>query len=227
MNCDDWMTVLNPLTLVINLLTRMNCSFVCMNFLAHAYLSFNNPQILVGNMISDFVKGSAKFGFSGNIQKGIMLHREIDGFTDCHPVTQKAKEIFRPAYRLYSGALVDILYDHFLANDKELFGEAGLKGFTLSTYRQIEEHRDELPPNFLPVFSYMSREDWLYNYKYPEGMRKSLAGLVRRARFIHESETAYNLFLEHYVTLNEYYHDFFADVKLFAKQRFEGLMGNT
>jgi acyl carrier protein phosphodiesterase len=196
-----------------------------MNFLAHAYLSFNNPQILVGNMISDFVKGSAKFGFSGNIQKGIMLHREIDGFTDSHPVTQKAKEIFRPAYRLYSGALVDILYDHFLANDKKQFGEQGLKGFTSEIYRQIEQYSHELPSNFQQVFNYMRRDDWLYNYQYNEGMRKSLAGLVRRASFIHESETAYNLFIEHYVPLNEYYHEFFADVKLFAKQRFEELMG--
>jgi acyl carrier protein phosphodiesterase len=142
-------------------------------------------------------------------------------------VTQKAKEIFRPAYRLYSGALVDILYDHFLANDRKQFGEEGLKSFTSFIYEQIELHRNELPANFQQVFNYMRREDWLYNYQYNEGMRKSLAGLVRRASFIHESETAYNLFIEHYVPLNEYYHEFFADVKLFAKQRFEELMGNS
>jgi acyl carrier protein phosphodiesterase len=28
-----------------------------MNYLAHAYLSFGEPDILAGNMISDFVKG--------------------------------------------------------------------------------------------------------------------------------------------------------------------------
>src|SRR5690349_9308251 len=99
----------------------MNCSFAGMNYLGHAYLSFNSPPILVGNMISDFVKGAGKFSFSGNIQKGITLHRQIDDFTDSHPATKEAMKIFRPQYRLYSGPIMDILYDYFLANDPDLF----------------------------------------------------------------------------------------------------------
>ncbi|HEY8657933.1 MAG TPA: hypothetical protein VIL78_02790, partial [Hanamia sp.] len=86
-----------------------------MNYLAHAFLSFNNADILTGNMISDFVKGKAKFDYPGEIQKGIHLHRLIDSFTDSHEVTARAKKFFRPQYRLYSGAFVDIVYDHFLA----------------------------------------------------------------------------------------------------------------
>ena len=99
----------------------MNCSFAGMNYLAHAYLSFNHPGILVGNMVSDFVKGAAKFSFNGIIQQGINLHRDIDSFTDTHPATREAKSVFQPAYRLYSGAIMDVLYDHFLANDPEHF----------------------------------------------------------------------------------------------------------
>ena len=86
-----------------------------MNYLAHAYLSFNEPAILVGNMISDFIKGKKQFDYPGPIQKGIRLHRDIDNFTDTHPVTQQLKSYFRPAYRLYSGAFSDVVYDHFLA----------------------------------------------------------------------------------------------------------------
>jgi len=70
----------------------VNCIFNVMNYLAHAYLSFNVPSILVGNMISDFVKGSSKLGYPVSIQKGIMLHRDIDAFTDTHPATAKAKD---------------------------------------------------------------------------------------------------------------------------------------
>ena len=77
-------------------------------------------------MISDFVKGRDKFVFSGNIQKGIELHRHIDQFTDLHPATKKAMEVFRPYYRLYSGPIMDILYDHFLAKDPNLFDDASL-----------------------------------------------------------------------------------------------------
>ena len=50
----------------------------------------------MGNMISDFVKGKKKFDYPPGIQKGIMLHRAIDTFTDTHEATKLAKEVFRP-----------------------------------------------------------------------------------------------------------------------------------
>jgi acyl carrier protein phosphodiesterase len=199
----------------------MNCSFVGMNFLAHAYLSFNDPEILVGNMVSDFVKGSARLGFSGKIQKGIMLHREIDGFTDIHPATKEAKQIFRPAYRLYSGAILDVIYDHFLATDPEIFDETSLKLFTSNTYIQLEQYAPSLPNNFIHVLSYMKMEDWLFHYRFKEGISKSLKGLVRRAVYLSESNTAFRLFQDEYSTLKSCYEEFFPDVKEFAKERFE------
>ena len=107
-----------------------------MNYLAHAYLSFNDPFVLTGNMISDFVKGKKKFEYPLSIQKGIALHRAIDEFTDFHPVISKAKDLFREDYRLYSAPLVDIVFDHFLAVDTAQFSENNvLKNFTENTYK--------------------------------------------------------------------------------------------
>jgi len=201
----------------------MNCSFVGMNFLAHAYLSFNDPEILVGNMVSDFVKGSARFGFSGKIQNGIILHREIDNFTDLHPATKEAKQIFRPAYRLYSGAIMDVIYDHFLASDPGIFDDSSLRDFSKQTYLKLEQHAASLPNHFIHVLTYMKMEDWLYHYRFPEGIRKSLAGLIRRAVYLSESNTAFQLLQEHYSFLQSCYESFFPDVKEYAKQRFEVL----
>lgn len=176
-------------------------------------------------MVSDFVKGASKFSFSGNVQKGITLHRWIDEFTDNHEATTKAKEIFRPSYRLYSGAIIDVLYDHFLANDNSEFDESSLKQFSGRTYSWLEEHTTELPNRFLQMFTYMKTEDWLFNYRYNEGVKKTLHGLVRRAAYLKESTTAYQLFLEHYTDLNKCYDAFFKDVKQFAKEKFEQLDG--
>ena len=175
-------------------------------------------------MISDFVKGASKLSFSGNIQKGITLHRAIDEYTDTHPATKKAKKIFQPHYRLYSGAIVDVLYDHFLANDPFVFDEVSLKEFTGNIYRHLEDHTANLPNKFLQAFTYMRIEDWLYHYKNKEGIQKSLSGLIRRATYLSESQTAYKLFLENYNALNYYYDEFFGDVKLFAKEKFEELV---
>ena len=173
----------------------MNCTFRGMNYLAHAVLSYNHPFVLVGNMISDFVKGGQKLGYTAAIQKGIVLHRAIDDFTDTHPVTAKAKAFFRPHYRLYSGPIMDILYDHFLANDPSVFSDASLLPFTQSVYQTLEKETVHLPPHFLPVFTYMRMENWLYHYRTPEGIGKALRGLVRRASFLTDSGPAFETFL--------------------------------
>jgi acyl carrier protein phosphodiesterase len=184
-----------------------------MNYLAHAYLSFTHPSILVGNMISDFVKGKKKYDYPREIQQGIILHREIDQFTDTHSATKEAKEIFRPAYRLYAGALMDVVYDHFLALDKNEFTDESLKSFTIKTYTLLDEYADQFPEKFSMMYPYMKAHNWLYNYRYRQGIEKSLAGVVRRAKYLEESDTAYLLFNQHYETLKNLYQFFFPEVK--------------
>lgn len=158
------------------------------------------------------------------MQRGIVLHRAIDGFTDEHPATAKAKQVFRPHYRLYSGPIVDIVYDHFLANDKEVFPNDSLLAFTNNVYQTMEEEAVHLPQRFLPVFTYMRLENWLYNYRTTEGIGKSLRGLVRRAAFISDSATAIELLHERYDELQACYAEFFPAVKQFAKQKLDELL---
>lgn len=190
-----------------------------MNFLAHAYLSFQHKEVLVGNMISDFVKGKAQYDFIPGIRKGIVLHRLIDDYTDAHVVTQKAKEVFRPHYRLYSAPIVDIVLDHFVARDSNNFGTHSLNDFTQSVYSVLKEYAVHLPQRFVPVFAYMQNENWLFNYQYKEGIEKSIRGLVRRSSFIDDSDTACRLFRQHYDLLQEYYFLFFEDVKYYTKEQ--------
>lgn len=191
-----------------------------MNYLAHAYLSFNQAEILTGNMISDFVKGKKKFDFNTGIQKGIALHRAIDEFTDFHPVTREAKAYFRKDYRLYAGAFIDVVYDHFLANDiNEFANETALQSFCQSTYRSLQNDIDGLPVKFLQILPYMQQHNWLFHYRYKEGIEKSFGGLVRRAAYLTESATAYHLFERHYDELGECYQLFFPELKKFAFHR--------
>ena len=196
-----------------------------MNYLAHAYLSFNQPQILVGNMISDFVKGKTKFNYLPGIQKGIILHRAIDEFTDNHPATKSAKEFFRPAYRLYSGAFVDVVYDHFLALDTNEFPNSlSLKNFSLQVYQTLEQNFSYLPLRFQNFFPYMQQHNWLFNYQYKTGIEKSFGGLVYRAKYINEYSTAFTVFNKEYKILQECYSAFFPDLKQFASHTLHNLL---
>jgi len=198
---------------------KLNSFFI--NFLAHAYLSFNDPEILVGNMISDFVKGKKQFDFPPGIQKGIALHRAIDTFTDAHETTRKAKEFFRPHYRLYAGAFVDVIFDHFLAADETEFIEPSLHDFSLQVYSSLDKHEQWLPERFALMFPYMKEHNWLYNYRTRRGAGKSLGGVVRRAAYLTESETAFRLFEEHYQLLQLCYRHFWEELKPFARLQFE------
>jgi acyl carrier protein phosphodiesterase len=195
-----------------------------MNYLAHAHLSFNNEEILLGNLISDFVKGKKKFDFAPGIQKGITLHRAIDTFTDDHQATKLAKEVFRPAYRLYSGAFIDVVYDHFLATDINEFTGESLRNFSETVYETVGKHLQYLPERFNLMFPHMKQQNWLFNYSTMRGTELSFGGLVRRSRYLEESETAAILFHDHYKTLHECYKVFFPDVKFFAKRMFEELI---
>jgi acyl carrier protein phosphodiesterase len=194
-----------------------------MNYLAHAYLSFNQPQLLVGNMISDFVKGKKKFDYPPGIQTGIALHRSIDAFTDEHTTTKQAKEIFRPHYRLYAAAFVDVVYDHFLATDKQHFTLNSLEQFAANTYEQLEKYTSNMPDRFAGMFPYMKQQNWLYNYHTKWGIEKSLGGVVRRSAYLTESDTAFRLFQEHYDELQKYYDLFFPQLYAFTKQELERL----
>jgi len=150
-----------------------------------------------------------------------MLHRAIDTFTDMHEATKEAKEVFRPHYRLYSGAFIDVVYDHFLANDETEFTSSSLFDFSQRVYATLEENITWLPENFATIFPYMKSHNWLFNYRTINGTGKSFGGLVRRAAYLTESNTAIQLFEKHYQLLRQCYRHFWKNVKLFARQEFE------
>ncbi len=197
-----------------------------MNYLAHAYLSFGNADILAGNMISDFVKGKQKLAYTENIQKGITLHRMIDSFTDTHEATYAARQFFKPAVGLYSGAFTDVVYDHFLALDETLHPQQELQAFTVKTYSALDKYVDIMPQRFAQMFPYMKAQNWLLNYRTIDGINKSFGGVVRRAVYLSNSIAAFDAFLKHYNELKECYEAFFPDVKIWAKTKLDLLLSS-
>lgn len=195
-----------------------------MNFLAHAYLSFDDPEVLTGNLISDFVKGKKKYEYPEKILKGIELHRAIDEFTDTHPVNKEAAGIFKPVYGLYGPAFLDIVYDHFLARELDTMKEQPfLRDFTAHSYDQVKKFLALLPDDFRHVFYYMRREDWLYNYQFDFGVRKSFEGLVRRAKYMSDAQSAFILFKENYERLKNAYEIFFPELRSFSLEKFSDI----
>lgn len=193
-----------------------------MNYLAHAYLSFGDPEVLTGNLISDFVKGKKKFDYPPRILAGINLHRAIDEFTDDHEVNKSVAKIFKPHYGLYSSAFIDVVYDHFvaLAVAEET---KNLEAYTHDVYAKIESYRHLFPSAFNNIFPFMKQHNWLYNYQFSWGIEKSLEGLVHRAAYLTESKTAFELFNTRYDDFKAAFQVFFPLLKTYALKKFSDI----
>ena len=194
------------------------------NYLAHAYLSFDFPDIVLGNLISDFVKGKRQFDYPTAVRTGITLHRAIDTFTDGHPATKQAKSCFKADYGLYSGPLTDVAYDHFLANDPLIFPKPeNLADFAQRTYDQLGDRASLFPDRFSRLFPYMRDHDWLFGYRSKTGIFASFGGLARRAAYMPPPEQACRLFELHYQELRQSYTIFFPELRQFAAQTLHNL----
>jgi acyl carrier protein phosphodiesterase len=189
-----------------------------MNYLAHAYCSYQHPPIIVGNLISDFIKGKKQYDYPDDIQQGIRLHRKIDMFTDSHPAVAEAKKVFRPYYRLYAGAFVDVAFDYFIANDGQLFPtENDLSAFTGIVYHALEIHEASIPPAAIGYFGRMRQQNWLFNYRYIWGIQKSFGGIVYRSQHLVDSDTAAMLFEANIFTLKYCYDAFMPELLKFVE----------
>ncbi len=155
-----------------------------MNFLAHLYLSGNEPKIMVGNFIGDFVKGrNLRERYEPEIAKGIELHRAIDQFTDLHLVVKQSKNRLRPKYHHYAGVIVDIFYDHFLARNWNKYSDELLPDYAQHTYKLIQQHIAIVPDEVKHVLPFMAQGNWLVNYAGLEGIERALSGMSRRTTY--------------------------------------------
>ena len=188
-----------------------------MNFLAHLYLSGSSPKTLVGNFIGDFVKGRQIQQYDPEIAKGIVLHRSIDHYTDNHPIVSRSKDKLRERYRHYSGVIVDMFYDHFLARNWNDFHDLPLVEFADHSYRTIQQYHDILPEKAKFILPYMIEHNWLVSYARKEGIGGALSGMSRRTTFESNMEKAIDELNLHYPAFEKEFFAFFPEVEHYAK----------
>ncbi len=191
-----------------------------MNFLAHIYLSFGNDEITLGNFIADSIRGNRHKHLPINVQKGIMLHRAIDTFTDAHPIVRKSTRRLHKNYSHYSGVIVDIFYDHFLAKNWEQYSETPLDIFVEQFYDLLEENYTILPDGVKRMMPYMISDNWIYNYSNLDGISRVLSGMNRRTKNISKMNYAILDLETHYVEFEKEFSVFFEELITYSKQKY-------
>ncbi|MCM0059889.1 MAG: ACP phosphodiesterase [Algoriphagus sp.] len=188
-----------------------------MNFLAHAYLSFGQEEILVGNFIADFVKGKELENYPKKNQIGIHLHRAIDSFTDSHPLVKEVHIHLRPQFGHYARVISDVFFDYFLAKNWKKYASLPLETYSKQVYQTLQSSPAQLPPSFLRMLYWMEQQNWLYAYRNLEGIQQALDGLTRRARFDSKMNEATQVLLEKEEEIEALFFVFFQDLETFAQ----------
>ncbi len=190
-----------------------------MNFLAHIYLSGDEEEVIIGNFIADGIKGKKYVNYPLAIQKGILLHRGIDSFTDQHPIVKKSTARLHKNYGHYSGVIVDILYDHFLAKNWHKYHSLPLDEYVENFYQLLRINFDILPARIKQMMPYMVADNWLLSYATIPGISKILAQMNRRTKNISKMNLAVSELEEYYPEFEEEFTSFFAEIIEFASQK--------
>jgi acyl carrier protein phosphodiesterase len=191
-----------------------------MNFLAHAYLSFDDPELLVGNMIADALKGKP-VEYPEKIQKGIYLHRNIDSYTDQHELVRATRKIFYPVISHYALVISDVIYDHFLGVNWNKYHHDSLFDFSQRSYKELDNHIIYVPERFQKIFQFMKEDNWFVMYSKHEGIHRTIDRLSYRSKGFTFSKETIDIFEKNYSELEGHFLDFFPqlieDSKAFLK----------
>jgi acyl carrier protein phosphodiesterase len=181
-----------------------------MNFLAHIYLSGNNDLMKIGNFMADGIRGNDYLEYPEEIQKGIILHRAIDTFTDAHPIWRQSKHRLHERYGHYSGVIIDILYDHFLAKNWNQYTDEDLEDYVERFYQSLKDNYEILSPKTKKLMPYMIESNWLVSYA-------SIAG-IERILFQMDYRTKHRVHMQNAIQeLQEFYTEFEEEFTLFFK----------
>lgn len=184
-----------------------------MNFLAHAHLSGENDDLLFGNFIADAVKGNGMLNYDGDVRLGIRLHRRIDTFTDKHDIVRKSVGRVRNSFGKYSGIVIDIFYDHFLAVAWRDFHKETLPFFAYRVYQILQNRYQILPDRTKRMLPYLIAQNWLVGYSNFEGLTQVFYGMDRRTDFQSGMRTAVDDLRKNYNELQSDFSMFYPELQ--------------
>lgn len=198
-----------------------------MNFLAHAHLSGNNNKILFGNFIADAVKGKQWEKYETEIQTGIQLHRQIDTYTDKHPIVKRSVNRIRDDYGRYSGVVMDIYYDHFLAKNWNLYHPTSLDSFSQHVYKILTKRFLILPDRTKKMLPFLIAQNWLKSYAKFSGLERVFQGMDRRTGLLSGMSNAVVGLEKNYEELKQDFTAFYPELQSFSKDALAEILANN
>ena len=188
-----------------------------MNFLAHVFLSGDDFPLALGNLIADKIKGNELKIYPPSVQRGIFLHREIDHFTDTHPLFKACVTELFPTYRHYSRVIVDMYFDHFLAVLWNRFHPLELSEFSTQFYTKLNTTDIEFSEKTERFIDALITYNWFEQYQTIQGLHSILLQMDKRTRFDSNLVNSTTELVEKYSYFQNNFLDFMQDLIRFSK----------
>lgn len=189
------------------------------NHLAHFKLAMGRPHLIAGALLGDFVKGRLVGRLDAALEQGIRLHREIDAYTDAHPVAKRSYGRLPGRFRRYCPILIDIFYDHILASHWDDYHIEPLPEFSRTTFASLLSLEHRLPSRAVEAAHRMEESGILDRYRDTGTIAGALRSVSRRLRHANPVAEAYEPFLHSLDGLEEDFRAFFPDLEAFALRR--------
>lgn len=198
-----------------------------MNYLAHLALSHDNSEVMLGNFIGDFVKGSDYSRYSPTVRTGILLHRKIDAFTDSHPMVKESTALLRESYGRYAGIITDMFYDHFLAaNWNDFHPQQSLSKFVNRTHRILMFNYFRLPNDVKKMLPFLIKSRRLENYANMGGLARALNIMARNTSLPDITTEAIQCLNDNYETFAEHFRTFFPEISAMVDEELKDFRGD-
>jgi len=169
--------------------------------------------------MADGIRGKHFESYPLEIQKGIILHRFIDTYTDSHPIFRESTKRLHENYHHYAGVIVDIFYDHFLAKNWSIYSDENLNEFTERFYQSLRDNFDVLSERTKGMMPYMINHNWLASYQTVEGISQILTRMDSRTQNESKMRFASNELIEFYTEFEQEFTTFFEDLRIQSHQK--------
>lgn len=197
-----------------------------MNYLAHIFLSGDDELLKLGNFMADEIKGKSYKTYPPEIQKGILLHRAIDDFTDHHPLVSKGAHRFFDELGHYNSVVIDMIYDHILAKRWKEYSDVELPVFAEDFYHLLESNQHLLPKKIGKVVPYMIEHNWLLSYSKLEDLRHILRQMNHKTKHETQLHKGADIYLAFQSEFDSEFTSFFEDIQKFCNLKIKTLNQN-
>jgi acyl carrier protein phosphodiesterase len=194
-----------------------------MNFLAHIYLSGDNPLIQIGNFAGDWIKGnisSAEKKYPEDMVLGIRMHRFIDSFTDSDPTVQKSVSRLKKDFGLYASIVNDVVYDYFLAKNWEKYSTDSLEEYSSRFYANCLKYFDILPPEVKLIIPHLILSGRLQSYKTLSGLQAALKTMSEKTSLPDLAEKAVKIVQDNTAAYQEEFSAFWEIIRKKTAENF-------